>query len=70
MDILAEELNRLKSILNNVSKRSVAYHSSFELFLEIFPRYQDRNKNIKKLPFPDWLANTNYSLLYSDEYLK
>lgn len=46
MSILGNE-NSIKSILNNVSKRSAAYHSSFELFLEIFPRDQDKNKNIK-----------------------
>ena len=46
MSILGNE-DSIKSILNNVSKRSSAYHSSFELFLDIFPRDQDINKSIK-----------------------
>lgn len=37
----------IKSILNNVFKRSSDYPSSFELFLDIFPREQDINKSIK-----------------------
>ncbi len=46
ISILGNE-NSIKSILNNVSKRSLSYPSSFELFLEIFPREQDKNKSIK-----------------------
>ncbi|WP_296647935.1 AAA family ATPase [Romboutsia sp. 13368] len=46
ISILGNE-NSIKSILNNVSKRSSAYPSSFELFLGIFPREQDKNKSIK-----------------------
>ena len=46
MSILGNE-DSIKSILNNVSKRSSAYPSSFELFLDIFPRDQDINKSIK-----------------------
>lgn len=46
MSILGNE-NSIKSILNNVSKRSNDYPSGFELFLEIFPRDQDINKSIK-----------------------
>lgn len=46
MSILGNE-NSIKSILNNVSKKSFAYPLSMDLFLEIFPREQDINKSIK-----------------------
>ena len=46
ISILGNE-NSLKSILNNVSKKSSAYPSNFELFLGIFPREQNKNKSIK-----------------------
>lgn len=46
ISILGNE-NSLKSILNNVSKKSLAYPSNFELFLGIFPREQNKNKSIK-----------------------
>lgn len=46
MSILGNE-NSIKSILNNVSKKSFAYPSSIESFLEIFPREQHTNKSIK-----------------------
>ena len=46
ISILGNE-NSIKSILNNVSRKSSVYPSSFELFLEIFPRDQDINKSIK-----------------------
>ena len=39
--------NSIKSILNNISKRSSEYISNLELFLELFPRCQDKNKSIK-----------------------
>jgi len=39
--------NSIKSILNNISKRSSEYVSNLELFLELFPRCQDKNKSIK-----------------------
>ena len=46
ISILGNE-NSIKSILNNVSKRSTVYPSSLELFLQIFPREQENNKSIK-----------------------
>ena len=46
MSILGNK-DSIKSILNNVFKRSSDYPSSFELFLDIFPREQDINKSIK-----------------------
>ena len=46
ISILGNE-NSIKSILNNVSKRSTVYPSSLELFLQIFPREQENKKSIK-----------------------
>ena len=46
ISILGNE-DSVKSILNNVSRRSSTYPSNLESFLEIFPREQDIDKSVK-----------------------
>ncbi len=43
---ILSNLNSMKSIFNNVSKRGYYYPSNFELFLDIFPKKQGDYKNI------------------------